>query len=166
MKKSILILALIVSFSGWAVAERKRKVVKAPSKTSTATKTTAKLDDVSRPKKRTMSKALLAWLEGLKKQINKTYSPVKSNQMVAVAAVRGSESVETPPLYWKGKKPENLVVLPEIKDFDAAIETTLTGDPEAAKEKLQSFMLAYPKSSLVADAKETLVRLEENSSNP
>ena len=76
------------------------------------------------------------------------------------------ETPDAPPLYWKGKKAEGPVEMPELKDFESAIETALTSDGKAATEKLQSFILAYPKSSLVADAKETLDRLASSSVNP
>jgi TolA-binding protein len=104
--------------------------------------------------------ALQAWLQGIKKHLMQ--SDVQSNRLVAVAAVRGDETSDVTPLYWKGKKPEARDEVPERKDFEAAIDLAMSGDKIAAKERLQSFMLAYPKSSYAGDAKETLARLEMN----
>lgn len=163
MKTNVLFLVLIFSFAGYASAAKKRRVIKTAQPAS-ASKTSVKLDDVAQPKKRPQSQAFQAWLKDMKKRIQR--SSVKSKQLVAVAAVRGDETPDAPPLYWKGKKSEGKVDAPEMKDFETAIETALSGEPTAAKEKLQSFLMAYPKSSMAADAQETLSRLEASDLNP
>ncbi len=101
-----------------------------------------------------------AWLEGIKKHL--AQSDTRSNKLVAVAAVRGDETSDAPPLYWKGKKAEVRDDVPERKDFEAAIDIAMKGDKVGAKERLQSFLLAYPKSAYAPDAQETLKRLENN----
>lgn len=101
-----------------------------------------------------------SWLEGIKKRL--TQSDTRANKVVAVAAVRGDETPDSPPLYWKGAKPEVRDDVPERKDFEAAVDLALKGDKPAAKERLQSFLIAYPKSSYAPDAKETLSRLDAN----
>ena len=101
-----------------------------------------------------------AWLEGLKTRLGRSES--RANKIVSVAAVRGDEVADSAPLYWKGKRAALKAELPEQKDFEAAIDIALAGDKVAAKERLQSFLLAYPKSSLAGDAQETLKRLEAN----
>jgi TolA-binding protein len=104
--------------------------------------------------------ALQAWLAGMKKRLSQT--DTHANKLVAVAAVRGAETSDVPPLYWKGKRAEVRDDVPERKDFEAAIDIALKGDNVAAKERLQSFLLAYPKSSYASDAQETLNRLDNN----
>jgi TolA-binding protein len=102
-----------------------------------------------------------AWLMGMKKRL--TQSDTRSNKLVAVAAVRGDETADAAPLYWKGgKKADVKNAVPEQKDFEAAIDTALRGDKLGAKDQLQSFLIAYPKSPLASDAQETLTRLEAN----
>lgn len=162
MKKIISLVVLVLLCAGHASAAKKRKVVKA-APANPEIKGAAKLSDVEKPKKRG-SEAFQAWLREMKKRIQRANT--KSNQLVAVAAVRGDETPDAPPLYWKGKKSQGQVASSELNDFDAAIETAMTGDPMAAKEKLQSFLLAYPKSSMAADAQETLTRLDQSAVNP
>ncbi len=157
MKKWIVILMLAISINGYASAGKKKKVHHSTKPTSTS-KSSAKLTEVEAAPKKKTSESFQSWLKEMKKRV--AHTNTKQNQLVAVAAVRGSETPDTPPLYWKGKKGEGKVQAPEIKDFETAIDAALSGDSVAAKEKLQSFVLAYPQSSLVADANETLTKLD------
>lgn len=141
-----------------AVRMKKKKIIKSSNHAPQSPKSSVKLDDVQQVKKPRMSESLQAWLKDLKKRVN--HSQTQKNQIVAVAAVRGAETPDSPPLYWKGKTAEGPTNMPELKDFETAVDSALTADPMEAKEKLQSFILAYPKSSLVSDAQETLNRLE------
>ena len=104
--------------------------------------------------------SLQAWLQKLKKRIAQTKS--KPNKLVAVAAVRGDEAKDPVPLYWKGKKTESAVSNKEVKAFDEALDVALSGDKEAAKSKLTSFISTYPKSPLMGEAKDTLAKLDEH----
>ncbi len=162
MKKYIVALVLVLSFGSFSFAAKKRKVVKS-AEPAAESKGSVKLSEVE-PKKRHTSAAFQAWLKEMKKRISKTTT--KNNQLVAVAAVRGDDTPDAPPLYWKGKKSEGQVASSEVADFEKAIDTAMTGDPMDAKEKLQSFLLAYPKSSMAADAQETLTRLDASTVNP
>ena len=101
--------------------------------------------------------SLQAWLKDLKKRLEK--SRARHNQIVAVAAVRGNETPDAPPLYWKGKKSSGPAAMPELTEFETAVEAALNGDPAAAREKLNAFLTGNPNSSLVGDARETLSRL-------
>lgn len=144
---------------------RKRRMLKTNASTSAVKPASAvKVDDVQTSKKSKARESFEMWLKEMKKRVAR--SQTRQNQLVAVAAVRGAETQDTPPLYWKGKKAEGPVEAPELKDFEAALETSMAGDPAAAKEKLQAFILAYPKSSMAPDAKETLNRLENASVQP
>lgn len=96
------------------------------------------------------------WLKDLKKRVAQTRA--RPNQLVAVAAVRGSEKDIAPKLYWKGKKSEGPVAAAELEDFEKAIDAALAGDSDA-KSKLQAFVSSYPKSSLGPDARIALERL-------
>ncbi|MCG3203868.1 MAG: hypothetical protein KCHDKBKB_00545 [Elusimicrobia bacterium] len=156
MRKYALIVMSLLCFSGMAFSAQKKKTKTAKSKP--VPQSSVKLEEVSTVKKKSNNKALLAWIENLKKRIHKTNA--QSKQLVAVAAVRGTESIETPPLYWKGKKAEGMVAIEEVKEFEQVIETVENGDPEVAKEQLRNFISSYPKSSLLADAQETLSKME------
>src|SRR5262245_34818927 len=65
---------------------------------------------VSKPKSQDK---LAVWLKDLKKRL--AHSRAQQNKIVAVAAVRGNETVDAPPLYWIGKTSQGEVITPELK---------------------------------------------------
>jgi len=101
------------------------------------------------------------WLKDLKRRVARTRA--RPNQLVAVAAVRGSEKDIAPKLYWKGKKAQGPVGGAELDDFEKAVDAALAGEPDA-QNKLQAFMAAYPKSSLSPDAHTAMDRLSAGES--
>jgi TolA-binding protein len=94
-----------------------------------------------------------------------SHSQAKQNQLIAVAAVRGDEQPDAPPLYWKGKAGNDKVDKKELQDFDMAISKALDGDNATAQKQLSDFIATYPKSAMVADAQLTLKKLQETAAN-
>ena len=135
-------------------AGHKKRVLKATE----APKSVAKIK-TDQTQKSSRSESFQMWLREVKKRIARAQT--RNNQVVAVAAVRGSETPDSPPLYWKGKNASGPVEASELKQFDEAIDTALTSDPGSAKEKLQAFLSAHPQSPLAGEARETLNQLEK-----
>jgi TolA-binding protein len=168
--QSAVYLLLITVFVGGAqigfsadpapVLKKTKKVTAKPAAQPKKGSTVAVEETSSKPTavKRT---SLQVWLSRLKKKVARAES--KHAKLTAVAAVRGDETSDTPPLYWKGRSSEGQVALPELKEFDDAINTALNGDAGNAKTKLESFLGTYPQSPLADEAKETLTLLSENS---
>jgi len=98
--------------------------------------------------------SIQSWLKKMRKRVAR--SEAKHNQLIAVASVRGNESPNSPPLYWKGSKVSGPIDLPELRDFDAALGLAQKGNIPGAKTKLDNFIASYPKSSLLPDAQQTL----------
>lgn len=128
---------------------------KAPAKSTASTATL--------PEKKDADNSLQAWLKDLKKRVG--HSQAKQNQLIAVAAVRGEEQPDAPPLYWKGKSANEKVDKKELQDFDMAISKALDGDNATAQKQLTDFIAAYPKSAMLADAQLTLKKLQESQAN-
>lgn len=124
-----------------------------------AKKSSAGIKKKKSRKERKMRKSLQAWLNKMKKRISRSHA--KHNQLVSVAAVRGNETPDSPPLYWKGKKSKGPVDLPELEEFDAAIEAALGGKKKDAILRLEKFTKTYPNSALKEDALYTLEMLRE-----
>lgn len=135
-----------------AAAPAKKKKLSRVKKNKKSSTTSVQTQKSAAPQKKMSS--LQAWLNKMKKKINT--SETKHNKLVAVAAVRGDETSDVPPLYWKGKETEQKIELPELKEFDDAINLALNGDNAGAKTKLEAFITNYPNSPMKADAQETL----------
>ena len=160
--------SLLVSNSSFIVAEEpaKKPVVKKKYRTLKPKTKAATTATVNPPAKSQTGKktSLQGWLNKMKKKIAR--AETKHNKLVAVASVRGDDSAEAPPLYWKGKSSQGPVALPELKEFEEAINLALNGDKAGSTAKLQSFVSAYPQSSLLADAQETLNALAAETPAP
>jgi len=104
---------------------------------------------------------IMYWLKKMKQRLAKTEA--KHNQLIVVAAVRGSEVPDSPPLYWKGRTSKGTVEIPELKEFETAVDLAAAGDTAAAQAKLKDFLTAHPKSPMAEDAKHTLALLTPDS---
>lgn len=161
-----IILSLLVLFGSSLIMAQEAAPQTSPAKTTaskkkkTAAKKPIEKTAVAAPateKKQSMNQGLQEWLTRMKKRVSAARS--KQNKLGAVAAVRGDEKSDPPPLYWKGKEGEKAVDSAEIEEFNAAVEMALKGDADAAKQKLQQFVNAHPQSPLLPDANETLAKL-------
>lgn len=140
---------------------KKKKVIRNKS----AAKKSVPLGTVApAPAVKPENKTAVNWIRELKKKLAK--SQARQNQIVAVAAVRGNESPDSPPLYWKGKKNAGDVAMPEVAEFDAALDAALKGDPDQSVQALQAFVGKYPQSPLAEEAKGVIAKLEEPSGEP
>ncbi|MFN0118700.1 MAG: hypothetical protein ACKVQC_10490 [Elusimicrobiota bacterium] len=99
-----------------------------------------------------------SWLMELKNKIAR--NKAKNNKIVAVGAVRGAEIEDAPPLYWKGKTSESVVSQNEMDDFEKAVDMSIQGDG-SAKLLFENFITKYPQSSLVADANEAILKINQ-----
>jgi len=117
----------------------------------------------AKAKKTSVGASLEGWLKDLRKRVARTRA--RQNQVVAVAAVRGAEAEDAPPLYWKGKKSKGPVEEKELGAFEKAVEAAIAGQPDA-DQQLKDFIAAYPKSSLAGDAQSALDRIQVASAEP
>ena len=104
-----------------------------------------------------ISRSFRRWVEKLRRRIARTEA--KHNKIVAVAAVRGAESDDPPPLYWKGRAAKGPVAGDELAEFDAALEAALEGRTSASTDALNAFLKSHPDSPLAADARQALQEL-------
>lgn len=137
---------------------RRSKTPVAAKSAVTAKKSTIEVKETPRVETGpSVASGVMNWLTRMKARI--AASRARSNQVVAVAAVRGDETPDAPPLYWKGAKPPAPAKPAEIEAFDAALNAALSGDAAGASSRLEAFLAAHPKSGLADDARETLGRL-------
>ena len=120
------------------------------------------LSDASHPKAG-LRASFDSWLKDLRKRVARTRA--HQNQLVAVAAVRGAETSDAPPLYWKGRKSSGPVDVKELDEFEKAVDTAGT-DPAAARAQFQAFLTAHPKSPLAADANTALAKMDVGTTAP
>ncbi|MBV9079722.1 MAG: hypothetical protein JO102_01235 [Elusimicrobia bacterium] len=104
-----------------------------------------------------MRKSFESWLRDLRARVARTRA--HQNQLIAVAAVRGDEQPDSPPLYWKGRKGRGAVAPAELDAFEKAVDAAMSNAPDA-KSQLQSFLSTYPKSAMADDAKTALDKLD------
>lgn len=134
--------------------KKKETVKKAVNRKSMAKPSKKKLAK----KKTSARKSLKAWLKKLKKRATRIRA--KRNQIVSVAAVRGAEKPDSPPLYWKGKK-KGKIGPAELKEFEAALDLAIKGENDKAKKQLLKFQKNHPKSALSKDVNHTLKMINE-----
>jgi TolA-binding protein len=171
MRTKFYTLALIgfLSFSIGASAEepgtsapvKKEKMVKKKRviRNKTAAKKSVPLGTaVATPAPKQENKSATNWIRELKKKLAK--SQARQNQIVAVAAVRGDETPDSPPLYWKGKKAAGDVASHEVSEFDLALDTALKGDSVGSVQALETFVGKYPQSPLAEEAKDVIAKLQ------
>jgi hypothetical protein len=151
---------------------KKHRTAHKKSKTKTKKKISVK---APAPKKETSVQALLkedeaapdtlqGWAKALKKKL--VHQQAKQNQLVAVASVRGDETPDAPPLYWKGRSTPGIAEGSDTEELDQALNKILEGDNTSAKMRLESFISTHGQSQLLADAKESLKRVNEAPATP
>lgn len=136
------------------VAKKKRVI-----RNKTAAKKSIPLGTASAsPVRKQENKSAANWIRELKKKLARAQA--RQNQIVAVAAVRGDETPDSPPLYWKGKKAAGAVATPEAQEFDSALDAALKGDSAGSVEALETFVGKYPQSPLAEEAKDVIAKLQ------
>lgn len=101
-----------------------------------------------------MSPRLEAWIKRMKRNANKAQT--RQHRLIAVAAVRGNEVQDAPPLYWKTKPVEGPIKPEDLEEFKQALNMIENGDVESAKIRLDSLASRYSEGSLRADIDQTL----------
>jgi len=125
--------------------KKKKKAQKIPAVTpQTAAPASIPTVKVEAPQK--SNEGLQNWLKNLRKKINNTQS--KPNKLVAVGAVRGDDTQDPAPLYWKGKHADGAAGDTELTEFNAALDLAMNGDTAGSKSKLETFISAHPQSPM------------------
>jgi TolA-binding protein len=96
------------------------------------------------------------WLKGLQQKIAQIVPKKSAPQSAIVAGVRGAKENASAKLYWKGKKGEEPLTEEEVSEFKKGIDLAAKGKRSEAVNVLQEFMMQYPDSALIPDAKKTL----------
>jgi TolA-binding protein len=98
-----------------------------------------------------------SWFKELQKKID-IISPRKSLSVsTGVAGVRGArDDSSRSKLYWKGKKGDEAVTEAELAEFKEGLAFIEAGKRTEATHEFEEFMMQYPDSALIPDAKKTL----------
>jgi TolA-binding protein len=112
--------------------------------------------------------SISAWLKGLQIKIAHIVPKKSVPLSTGVAGVRGAREDSQAKLYWKGKKDEEAVTDEEMEKFKSALDVAGTSEPAAAVKELEKFMVQFPDSPLIPDAKKTLdmVKAEGQEASP
>jgi TolA-binding protein len=107
--------------------------------------------------------SLADWLKVMQKKIDKIVPKKIQPLSTGVAGIRGTKEDASVKLYWKGKMNDEPVTEVELSEFKKGIDLAVKGDRTEAIKELQEFMMQYPDSALIPDAKKTLdlVKKEE-----
>lgn len=98
---------------------------------------------------------------GSLRQKIETMTPKKKLAVTtAVGGVRG-ELMEAEDLYWKGRSEDDETLGVELEDFNNALVLFESGNAEGAQNAFRKFVEEYPESSLLGDAREALVMLQQ-----
>jgi TolA-binding protein len=107
--------------------------------------------------------SLADWIKVVQKKISmivpKKIQPLSSGE----SGIRGAREDAPARLYWMGKKSEEPVTEEEMKEFRTAVDLIVRDDRDAAATVLEKFLMQYPSSVLVPDAKKMLdlIKVEE-----
>jgi len=107
--------------------------------------------------------SLADWLKVIQKKIDKIVPKKIQPLSTGVTGIRGTREDASVKLYWKGKMNDEPVTDAELSEFKKGIDLAAKGEPTEAVKELQEFMMQYPDSALIPDAKKTLdlVKKEE-----
>lgn len=96
--------------------------------------------------------------EKIRTKIEKITPKQKPTVTTAVGGVRGAQS-DDQELYWKGEEKPVAISDEEIDMFSSALQLAESGVNDKATAAFQDFLVKFPDSSLVPDAKTALVEL-------
>ena len=100
--------------------------------------------------------SLADWLKVVQKKIDKI-APKKIQPLsTGVTGIRGTKEDASVKLYWKGKMNDEPVTDTELSAFKKGVDLAVKGERTEAVKELQEFMMQYPDSALIPDAKKTL----------
>ena len=107
--------------------------------------------------------SLADWLKVIQKKIDKIVPKKIQPLSTGVTGIRGTKEDASVKLYWKGKMNDEPVTDAELSEFRKGVDHAVKGERTGAVKELQEFMMQYPDSALIPDAKKTLdlVKKEE-----
>jgi TolA-binding protein len=107
--------------------------------------------------------SLADWLKSIQKKIDKIVPKNIQPLTTGATEIRGAKEDASVKLYWKGKMYDEPVTVAELSEFRKGIDLAVKGERTGAVKELQEFMIQYPDSVLIPDAKKTLdlVKKEE-----
>jgi TolA-binding protein len=101
--------------------------------------------------------SLADWLKVVQKKIDRIVPKKIQPLSTGVTGIRGTREDASVKLYWKGKMNEEPVITEaELSEFKKGIDLAVKGERTEAVKELQEFMMQYPDSVLIPDAKKTL----------
>lgn len=100
--------------------------------------------------------SLADWLKVVQKKVDKIVPKKIPPMSTGAAGIRGTKEDASAKLYWRGKKSDEPVTEEEMKEFKAAIDLIARDDRAAAGSVLEKFLMQYPDSALIPDAKKML----------
>jgi len=102
------------------------------------------------------SPSLADWLTFLQKKIERIVPKKIQPLSNGAEGIRGTKDDASAKLYWKGKMSDEPVTETELSEFKKGIDLAVKGERTGAVKGLQEFMMQYPDSALIPDAKKTL----------
>jgi TolA-binding protein len=107
--------------------------------------------------------SLADWLKTIQKKIDRIVPKKIQPLSTGETGMRGTREDASVKLYWKGKMNDEPVTEVELSEFKKGIDLAVKGERTEAIRELQEFMMHYPDSALIPDAKKTLdvVKKEE-----
>jgi TolA-binding protein len=107
--------------------------------------------------------SLADWLKMVQKKIDKIVPKKIQPLSTGAAGLRSTKEDASVKLYWKGKANDEPVTETELSAFKKGIDLAVKGERTEAVREIQEFMMQYPDSALIPDAKKTLdlVKKEE-----
>jgi len=107
--------------------------------------------------------SLADWLKAIQKKIDRIVPKKIQPLSTGATGIRGTKEDASVKLYWKGKMNDEPVTDAELSAFKKGIDPAVKGERTEAVKELQEFMIQYPDSALIPDAKKTLdlVKKEE-----
>jgi TolA-binding protein len=100
--------------------------------------------------------SLADWLKVIQKKIDSIVPKKIQPLSTGATGIRGAKEDASVRLYWKGKMNDEPVTDAELSAFKKGIDLAVKGERTEAVKELQEFMLQYPDSALIPDAKKTL----------
>ena len=105
--------------------------------------------------------SLADWLKVIQKKIDKIVPKKIQPLSTGSTGIRRAKEDASVKLYWKGKMNDEPVTETELSAFKKGIDLAVKGERTEAAKELQEFMMQYPDSALIPDAKKTLALVKK-----
>lgn len=102
-----------------------------------------------------------AFWEKLTQKLEKVTPAKKGATTTAVGGVRGAKNDEATDIYWKGKEKSVDMAQEEMQLFNAAVDSRMKGDNEAALRQFEEFLVMYPQSSFRVEGLQAVEKIKQ-----